>query len=462
MRFKLPKTEKLKPADKAKAAGTKAAKVTRAKTRQQKDAKPRKGTDWTDPVVYATTRNNTTADAMGLNPKAYVDQDFFNVEQRQIFQRDWFCVGHVGELKPKSYKTVDVGSQSIIITKDKHGKVYAFHNSCRHRGARLCDSSGEAPVLACPYHWWTYGLDGRLIGAPFFDETLTTKADKKAFCAKNSLLPLQVELFHGLIFVNCDNSADPLWDQLGDIRDRWDGYPMAEMDVVDSKYYGIAADWKLLAENFLDYYHVPAVHPELAKFSTFEQHKAYQGEGRYCAFVTEPVTDSGGAADTTLFHPTPSRHASGLPEKYRTTAYFYHIYPNVSVTCYPHSVYLLIMLPDKVGRAHENLLLLQHPESRREEDDDETHRLKQKALMDFVCQVNDEDVTIVERLARGLTNEAYPGGIFAPIAEQAVHRFQNFVIDGMTCTRPSVVRGAVTTTDSPWDGIPVPEMQVGL
>merc|ERR1719326_863932 len=173
--------------------------------------------------------------------------------------------------------------------------------------------------------------------------------------------------------------------------------------------YNLDVDWKLLAENFMEWYHVGPVHPELAKFSTMDKHHMNEGYGNYIGFVTAPVTNCGGPADTDLFNPTPN-----TTEKDQTTAYFYHIFPNVSVTVYPHSVYTLIMLPEAPGKSKETLYLLQHPDCRLETDTDEEYNTKADNLMKFVTNVNDEDIYIVNRVSKGLRNTHYRGGRFAP------------------------------------------------
>merc|ERR1719411_2162048 len=137
------------------------------------------------------------------------------------------------------------------------------------------------------------------------------------------------------------------------------------MELVDAKQYNPNCDWKLLCENFMEWYHLPPVHPELAKYSTVAHHHKHQGRGNFCAFVTSPLTDSGGAADSHNFKLTPSATSRS------DTAYFYHIFPNYSVTIYPHSVYTLIMTPTAPGQSSEELGLLQHPECRLETDSDE-------------------------------------------------------------------------------------------
>jgi len=371
------------------------------------------------PITKATT----------IPPQAYYDDTYFAAEQQQIFEKQWFCVGHTAELpKNGDTKVVDVGPQSFILTKCKKGKIHAFYNVCRHRGARLCEPGDvkNRKRLNCPYHWWSYRLSGELVSTPFFDSDNFKKKDY-------GLLKIRVETFAGMIFVCANPEVGSLSDSLGDIVNLFKDYPLAEMDIKGVQEYNLDVDWKILAENFMEWYHVGPVHPELATFSTPEQHLMQEGSGNYVGFVTHPVTNSGGAADTTNFNPTPQTTTYD-----QQTAFFYHLFPNVSVTVYPHSVYTLVMLPTAPGKCKETLYLLQHPDCKLETDTQEEYQSKVDALFKFVCKVNDEDVWVVKRVSKGLRNSQYVGGRFSPDMEKTCYRFQNMIGDAMTGLYPGV------------------------
>eukprot|EP00494_Astrolonche_serrata_P025385 UN25646 len=236
-----------------------------------------------------------------------------------------------------------------------------------------------------------------------------------------------------MIFICCSEEAEDLTKQLGQLNNNFLNFPLDEMEIKGVQEYNLDVDWKLLAENFMEWYHVGPVHPALAKFSTMDKHIMNEGDGLYTGFVTHPVTNSGGPADTSNFNPTPKSN-----EYENQTAFFYHIFPNVSVTVYPHSVYTLVMTPTTAGKCKETLYLLQHPDCRLKTDTDEECKRKTDDLFDFVCQVNNEDVWIVNRVAKGLKNSQYRGGRFSPEMEQACYRFQNMVADALTSMSPGV------------------------
>jgi len=378
---------------------------------------------WKRPDTYEQTRKNIKF-ATTIPPEAYYDAGFHEAEMQQLFGKQWFCIGHTAELpKPGDTKLLDVGSQSFIITHDKKGDFNCFYNVCRHRGARLvedCDGVVNRKRLNCPYHWWSYRLTGELVSTPFFKED-------EGFRKKDySLLKVRCETFMGMVFINQDPNAAPLKEKMKSLVDRFEKYPLHEMTLLGKQTYDLDVDWKLLAENFMEWYHVGPVHPELAKFSTMDKHFMNSGEGQYVGFVTRPVTNCGGPADTDLFHPTPNTN-----EYDQTTAFFYHLFPNVAVTVYPHSVYTLVMLPTGPGKSRETLYLLQHPDSRLEDDCDTTFNNKTDALMKFVTNVNDEDIWIVNRVSKGVRNTKYRGGRFSPDMEGTCYRFQNMIADSM-------------------------------
>mmetsp|Transcript_11231 Transcript_11231/g.24790 ORF Transcript_11231/g.24790 Transcript_11231/m.24790 type:complete len:471 (+) Transcript_11231:41-1453(+) len=387
---------------------------------------------WKLPETYAATRRHLDF-ALSLNPAAYHDLAYFQAEVEQLWEKKWFAVEHVQAFKRHGdTQVVDVGKNSYVVTMDRHGELHAFHNVCRHRGSKLCTSGGNKKRINCPYHHWSYNLKGELVGTPFFDQP---HFDRKL----NSLFPVRVEVFAGLVWLCADMGVRPLREQLGASTglQQVDRFPFRDMDVVGAKDYHVNCDWKLLAENFLEYYHLNAVHPELAEYSTPEQHKGNQFPGNYVGYCTNPVTDSGSCVDLTEFHPNPGGEVLDT-EDYRAfeTAYFYQFFPNVSVSVFPNFVYSLICLPAGPGKTVEKMTVLQHRGSKLDSDSDEKYNAKVAEVMKFVSMVNQQDVDICERVGLGVSQAAYPGGVFSPSMEGTVYRFQNLVIDAMTGADP--------------------------
>src|SRR5262249_45082868 len=142
----------------------------------------------------------------------------------------------------------------VIIVRDRNDKVRAFANCCRHRGTRLLDGKGNCRVITCPYHGWSYALDGNLVGSPAMEKTLNF--DKKTY----GLHGLRLETWDGFIFVSFDASVPSLSEYLGDLPERLRSYNMADMVCVRRREYNLACNWKIYLENAMEDYHTPTVH----------------------------------------------------------------------------------------------------------------------------------------------------------------------------------------------------------
>lgn len=193
--------------------------------------------------------------------RMYSDPEIFELEMKKIFEHTWVWVAHDSELpKAGSFKSTFVGSQPVIVTKDRRGAIHTMINRCRHRGASLCEQrTGHANGFTCPYHAWSYGLDGKLRGIPYPDgyEGVMEKSEL-------GLKKLRTESYAGMIFATLDDSIEPLEDFLGDAKlwiDRFmaqgGGYPIKVIGTHQFKFKG---NWKIQLENTTDGYHFPIVH----------------------------------------------------------------------------------------------------------------------------------------------------------------------------------------------------------
>jgi len=187
-----------------------------------------------------------------LPPEFYASDEMLTMEIESIFDREWLCVGHVSELNaPGDYLTFDLVGHPILILRDSANELRAFSNVCRHRSARLLDGSGNARLLVCPYHAWTYELNGKLRGAPFMKPEQV-----KDICLNG----LKLEVWQGLIFVNLDQDAEPLAPGLESLRADIGEFNFEQMKVVHTYDDEVECNWKVLVENFCESYHVFRVH----------------------------------------------------------------------------------------------------------------------------------------------------------------------------------------------------------
>jgi choline monooxygenase len=376
------------------------------------------------PVSLATT----------LIPDAYTSPEFHELELERVFATSWVAAGCTSELaEPGDAVVVVVAGSSVIVIRGTDGAVRAFHNVCRHRGTQLLDE-GRTHVkrfIRCPYHSWAYGLDGTCLGTPLFEgseipegeQRIFDMSDVKEFDRRDyGLLPVRAECWGCLVFVNLDADAPPLEDELGDLPERLASYRLDEWQVVRRKDYEIAANYKLVGENFMEYYHLPWVHPELVKVSPMKSHYRWQGRGMYTGMTTTPIAAADDGGGWLGLPPI-----EGLGDAERVSARFAWVFPNLAVNVLPNHVFLMLARPNGPAHTSEVTYLLAHPESLRAAGAED--ELEQ--LASFWDTVNREDIAIVERVQRGLSNPAYRGGRMCYRFEEPLHRYQNMVIDRM-------------------------------
>ncbi len=213
---------------------------------------------------HPRTADSSYADLVqdgAVDPSLYTDPQIFDEEMDRIFQKTWVWVAHVSELpKPGDFRSTFVGRNPVIVVRDRQDKIHVLENRCRHRGATVCEKTkGNASGFTCPYHSWSYGLDGKLRGLPYSDgyEDVIEKSD----------LPLKsqkVGVYHGMIFASYNQDIEPLEDFLGNARHWIDlfmkqgaGYPIKTQGEHKFSFKG---NWKIQLENTTDGYHFPVVH----------------------------------------------------------------------------------------------------------------------------------------------------------------------------------------------------------
>jgi len=394
--------------------------------------------DYTSPEAYRSIRLPVEL-ATTLNPETYRSEAFFKLEQEQVFAHSWVCVGYTSQVKdPGQIMPVTVGGQPVIICRDKQNKLQAYYNVCRHRGSLLVTAPTKAEKIRCPYHSWTYGLDGgELHHCPLFlgektaaageAEGSTQKAqatsEAKVFDkADYKLFPVRVESWGCFIFVNLDPKAMPLTEFLGDFTARYGNFPLDELVLVRRKKYDIAANWKLIAENFLEYYHLPWVHPELCTVTAIDMHQRNQGPGMYMSFYAHPLLRGGTPLDADFLPPMPR-----LTAEEADAGYFPLVFPNVAMFLMPHHLFSLLMTPTSPGHTEEYGDILVHPSLFDEPDFEK----KLDEIFAFYDMVNIQDIVAVERVQKGVQVKAYQGGRMSFRFEEPLHRFQNILANYM-------------------------------
>ena len=398
-------------------------------------ARPVDPARFTDEHTYRATRLPVEL-ASTLIPDAYTAPEFFALEREKVFAGSWVAAGLAADVdRPGACVVVEVAGRSIIVTRDRRGGLRGFHNVCRHRATRLLAPDarevGKRGRIRCPYHNWTYDTDGTCLGAPLFEgsdvpagqEAIFDTSMAKGFDrADYGLLAVAVDTWGPFLFVNLAADPAPLATQLGDLPERFAAYGLDRWVPRRRRTYDVAANYKLVGENFMEYYHLPWVHPELNQVSRFEDHYRWQGPGMYTGMCTTPVsrnTEAGGWDGL--------RPLSTLRGHDADSGRFVWLFPSTSLVVLPNHAFVLINRPVAANRTVETAVLLTHPES--DGDPDTEPGLDQ--LEKFWDLVNRQDVEIVEEVQHGIENPAYRGGRMCFRFEEPLHRFQNMVIDRM-------------------------------
>lgn len=197
---------------------------------------------------------------VGIPGYYYYDPFILQRELETFWYENWHIVGRVNQVQnPGDYLTEQIGNDPILVMRNEAGELQARLNVCAHRGMRLAHGSGNCQRFQCGYHGWKYDLDGKLKGVPY-PSRFPPEIDK----AKLGLVPAQVDTWGGFVFVKVAPGGPTLAESLGDMVNRWENYEVQWLDLseVFSMTYEQNFNWKLFVENFIDYYHVPFIHPE--------------------------------------------------------------------------------------------------------------------------------------------------------------------------------------------------------
>ena len=339
----------------------------------------------------------------------YADPEVLRREQELIFRRAWQYAGHAGEVaEPGSYATARAGDVPILVTRDRDGELRAFLNVCRHRGAQLVDGPARRETIQCPYHAWTYALDGTLRAAP--------RADREPGFAREELglVPVRLETWGPLLFVNPDPEAPPLAETLGELP-RLVADAGIDLDALVFHHRSTShyeANWKICCENFLECYHCAVAHPGFSAVIDVS-FDAYELEETSEWFSTQrgPVRENG-------------RGSFDVREGEVERSQFHFLWPNVTINVAPGQANLSIgpVLPDGPERTTRFLDYFFAPDA-----DPEWVR----EFLAWDDQVGAEDTALVERVQRGVRSGAVAEGVLLPESERLVAHFQRNVAEAL-------------------------------
>ena len=350
--------------------------------------------------------------AKAMPPSVYTSPDFLNRELRDIFSKDWFCVGRASALSsPGDYVTMDLADQPIIVLRDSEGNLKAMSNVCLHRMSTLLEGRGNTRSIVCPYHAWTYNLDGSLRGAPAM--TLND-----GFCKKNYKLPqIKCEEWLGWVFVSLNENAEPVAKELSKVEDLVGDYDMSSYTETFFETHVWNTNWKVLAENFMESYHLPVCHAgTIGGLSKLEEMVCPPGESSF-NYHTILKDDT---LKIAMAHPNNTR----LEGDRRRMTYLLAIYPSLLITLTPGYFWYLTLHPEGVGQVRIGFGGGMS-EDYVNDPDAQAHFGQLKTLLD---EVNVEDKGCTEKVYRGLCSTAAKPGHLSHL-ERPNYDFARYIND---------------------------------
>jgi Rieske 2Fe-2S family protein len=350
-----------------------------------------------------------------LPGRYYTDAALFRREMERFYFNRWFCVGRT-EAIPRAgdYFLREVAGESIIVTRDASNELRAFYNVCRHRGTRLrSEPSGNFGArIVCPYHAWSYGLDGCLLGAPQMDGLEFSRDQYPLHAARTAS-------WDGHIFAHLGETAGPLEQQLGELPRKFAPWRMHELRLYKRIEYDVHANWKLAILNYNECLHCPTVHPALNRLTDY---LGADNEAPSPNYIGGIMGFRGAAETMTLDGRRRRAYLPGLNDAERRTVCYYAILPNLLLSLHPDYMMVHTLWPHSVDRTQIVCEFYFHPDELAKPDftgDD---------AVEFWDQTNREDWRVVELSQAGIQSRAYTPGPYSQ-REELLRAFDEIVRD---------------------------------
>jgi Rieske 2Fe-2S family protein len=326
----------------------------------------------------------------------YTSPAILDEERARLLPKMWHCAGRASSVaKPGHFVVRDVAGESIMLVRGKDATLRAFFNVCRHRGTRLCtEASGEfSETIQCPYHAWTYRLDGSLTGAPHMNEV--QGFDKADYPLHQAALAE----WEGFVFVNVSKEPEPFGEWFRPMIGRLSRYEIGALAVGHSVKYEVRANWKLVFQNYSECLHCPMIHPELSTMMPYTSgaNDLIEGPflGGYMELNHESATISGKACGRLV--------SASLPQDDRKRAYYYTIMPNLLLSIHPDYVNYYLLTPVAVDRTLVESEWMFNGDPTNPQD-----------AIEFWDVTNRQDWAICEQSQLGIQSSRYEPGPYSP------------------------------------------------
>jgi Rieske 2Fe-2S family protein len=353
-------------------------------------------------------------ESVTLPAEAYTTDDVFAFEQERFFTHGWVCAGRVdGLVGTNQARAIQLGNEPILLMRDGEGDLRGFYNTCRHRAHELLPigDAVDMRVLKCPYHSWTYSLEGALKGAP----SLTRSPD---FAKEDyPLIEVEAETWQGFLFIDPSGEAGPLAEHLGNLDEVLAPWQLATLRTAARHDYEIAANWKLVVENYHECYHCSSIHPALCKVTPPNSGVDVIPTGLWCG---GDMTLMDHAATMSFDGVSQGTTIPGLDGELRRKVMYAGLIPNLLISAHPDYVMTHRLIPLSAGRSRIECEWLFPPEAFDKDGFDPAY------AVDFWDVTNREDWAACEAVQRGVVSRGYRPGPLSPW-ESTLHQFYQMV-----------------------------------
>jgi glycine betaine catabolism A len=366
--------------------------------------------------IVVKPRENMPEGARTLPARYYTDPDLFKAELDRLFGRMWFHAGRSEEIeRPGQFVVRELNGHNIIVTRNTAARVNAFHNVCRHRGTRMCtEATGQfAGSIQCPYHAWTYDLDGRLIGAPHMEEVPHFRK------ADFPLHHVHAEEWDGHVFLNVNERAEPLRDQLGPLVEKFRDWKMQDLRLGRRIVYDVKANWKLIIQNYNECLHCPNLHPALNKLSHY---LSGENEPLQPTYMGGRMDLRPGVATLSMDGSCPRDLLPGLSPEDRRRVYYYAIFPNMLLSLHPDYMLTHTLWPIAADRTINVCEWHFQPSELARPGFDASD------CVDFWDLTNRQDWHVCELSQAGISSPAYAPGPYSN-REDLLYAFDRFIVE---------------------------------
>lgn len=369
-----------------------------------------------DPFSEIRASHDAGRVAPGL---AYRDSDVYEAEMAQIFRTSWISVTCGQNVpKPGDLFPVRIAGQSLFVARDDEGQVRVYYNMCRHRGARLVDDPCHARGgrISCPYHAWVFGIDGQLKSARHLYRGENKSGLDPSDMDRLGLIPVRSTVWRDIVFVDLSGDAKPFEDFIRPLADRISHWTESELRPLGTNEYEIHANWKLVAENFVDIYHLPVVHSQVpGGFSGALATVDVEISDDIVGLVMTEGYGEGSGQDEWLLP-----HFSGLREDEQERLEIFSIFPNTLILVEPDSQQVIVLRPQSAGVTSETFAdYVVSDAAFAESLADERAEFRRESL-----EVNDQDATLLAGLQQTRSMDVGGDTLLSEAWDVTIQRFQ--------------------------------------